>query len=73
MTTASSPSSSQQFQVSGMTCQHCVRAVQDAVWSVDPNADVQVDLPTGRVDVASNEARERLATAINEAGYRVQA
>jgi len=70
MTTASS--STQQFQVEGMTCQHCVRSVQDAVWSVDPEADVRVDLPAGRVDVASAQPRDRLAAAIGEAGYRVQ-
>ena len=70
MTTASS--STQHFQVEGMTCQHCVRSVQDAVWSVDPEADVQVDLPAGRVDVASAQPRDRLAAAIGGAGYRVQ-
>lgn len=62
----------QTFQVRGMTCQHCVRAVEDAVQTLDPQAAVTVDLPAGRVDVASGQPRDALATAIAEAGYAVQ-
>ena len=62
----------QSFQVQGMTCQHCVRAVQDAVQSLDAQASVTVDLPTGRVDVNSTQPRDALAAAIAEAGYTVQ-
>jgi copper chaperone len=53
---------SQKFQVTGMSCGHCVNAVQNAVQTVDPEAQVTVDLPTGHVDVA----------AIENAGYTVQ-
>ena len=35
---------SQKFQVEGMSCQHCVQSVQNAVWTVDPKAQVTVDL-----------------------------
>ncbi len=34
------------FQVQGMTCGHCERAVVHAVRTVDTDATVQVDLPT---------------------------
>ena len=43
----------QSFQVQGMTCGHCVRAVTEAVKSVDPQAEVKVDLATGKVDYVS--------------------
>ena len=63
----------QTFQVQGMTCQHCVRAVEDAVQTLDAQAAVKVDLPAGRVEVQSAQPREALAAAITEAGYAVQA
>lgn len=64
--------SSQNFQVQGMSCQHCVRTVEDAIQGLDAQARVQVDLSTGRVDVQSSQPREALAAAIAEAGYTVQ-
>lgn len=61
------------LQVRGMTCGHCERAVVHAVRQVDTQATVQVDLPTGRVVVESDHAREALAAAITEEGYTVAA
>ncbi|WP_053843684.1 heavy-metal-associated domain-containing protein [Paracidovorax avenae] len=61
------------FQVQGMTCGHCERAVVHAVRQVDTDATVQVDLPTGRVMVDSDRPREALAAAITEEGYTVAA
>jgi len=63
---------SQKFQVDGMSCNHCVQAVQNAVITVDPHAQVTVDLDTGHVDVLSEQPREDLRLAIENAGYRVQ-
>ena len=63
---------SQKFQVDGMTCQHCVQAVQSAVQTVDPKAVVTVDLPTGHVDVLSQQPREDLRLAIENAGYQAK-
>ena len=39
----------QNFKVEGMKCGHCVRAVTEAVMSVDASAKVEVDRATGRV------------------------
>lgn len=61
------------LQVQGMTCGHCERAVVHAVRQVDPEALVKVDLPTGKVTVESDHAREALAHAITEEGYTVAA
>ena len=56
-----------QFQVTGMTCGHCERAVVHAVRSIDEEALVKVDLPTGQVTVESDKARDAIATAIRAA------
>lgn len=63
----------QTFNVQGMTCGHCERAVTQAVKSVDPTAEVKIDRTTGRVDVETQEAREAIARAIAEEGYAVAA
>ena len=63
----------QRFEVRGMSCEHCVRAVTDAVHRVDASASVRIDLPAGRVEVESQATRERLADAIRDAGYEVPA
>ncbi|KQU82776.1 heavy metal transporter [Variovorax sp. Root318D1] len=63
---------SQKFQVSGMSCGHCVSAVRNAVQTVDPEAQVTVDLETGHVDVLSAQPRQDIVAAIENAGYRVQ-
>jgi copper chaperone len=61
------------FQVEGMSCQHCVRAVTQAVQDADPTAQVTVDLATGRVDVQSDRDRDALARVIANEGYTVAA
>ena len=58
-----------ELRVEGMTCGHCVSAVTRAVKAVDPEADVQVDLGTGRVRVAGRGTADVLGKAITEAGY----
>ena len=63
----------QSFDVQGMTCGHCEKAVTQAVQSVDPQAKVTIDRPAGKVQVLSNEPREAIARAIAEEGYRVGA
>lgn len=62
-----------QFDVKGMTCGHCERAIVHAVREVDTEAVVKVDLPTGRVDVESERSRDVIASAIREEGYEVAA
>ena len=69
---SSSSSSTQVFEVQGMTCGHCERAVTQAVQGVDPAAAVRIDRSTGRVEVSGTSAsREALAGAIAEEGYQV--
>ncbi|CRM50286.1 Copper chaperone CopZ [Pseudomonas sp. 37 R 15] len=59
------------FNVEGMTCGHCVRAVTQAVRSQDADAEVTVDLAAKQVRVQSQLAREAIAQLIKEEGYTV--
>jgi copper chaperone len=60
-----------QFEVQGMTCGHCERAVTNAIQQLDPQAQVHIDRAQNRVDVDSSQPREALAAAIAEEGYQV--
>ena len=60
-----------QFNVQGMTCGHCERAVTDAVLELDPQAQVRIDRAQHRVEVDSTQPREALAAAIAAEGYQV--
>jgi copper chaperone len=58
------------YQVTGMTCGHCVQAVTTEVSAIDGVTDVQVDLESGRVDVTGeNVTDEAVRAAVDEAGY----
>lgn len=59
------------FQVQGMTCGHCERAVKQAIAQIDAQATTTVELATGRVVVQSSSTREALVQAIQEEGYTV--
>lgn len=63
----------QTFQVQGMSCGHCESSVKRAVLGVDPQAEVRVELRSGKVEVRSDAPREKLAEAIAEEGYTVVA
>lgn len=59
----------QVFNVQGMTCAHCVRAVTGAIQGQDPAAQVQVDLAKGEVSVQSLLEAEQVVGLIEEEGY----
>jgi copper chaperone len=58
-----------QFNIPTMSCGHCVKAVTEAVHEVDPQAKVDVNLDTKKVDVDSAADRQRIVRALVEAGY----
>jgi len=60
-----------QFNVQGMTCGHCEKAVRQALLAADPKASVQIDRSSGDVKVQSTATREALAATIREEGYSV--
>lgn len=63
----------QTFQVSGMTCGHCEKAVTRAIQQLDPQAEVKIDRSRNLVEVQSQQPHEALARAIAEEGYAVAA
>ena len=63
----------QVFDVQGMSCNHCAKAVTQALRQVDPQAQVQVDLAGKKVEVESAQPRQALAQAIVAEGYAVAA
>lgn len=63
----------QTFNVTGMTCGHCEKAVTKAILQADPQAQVSIDRPNNTVKVESTAAREIIARAIAEEGYTVAA
>jgi copper chaperone len=62
-----------EFEVQGMSCQHCVAAVTRSIQEIDPQAQVRVDLEGGKVAVESAQSNDALKDAIDEAGYTVVA
>ena len=63
--------SPQIFTVQGMTCGHCERAVEVAIKSLDPQAEVRIERSQNKVEVNSTQPREALAVAISQEGYTV--
>lgn len=62
------------LNVSGMTCGHCEKAVNDALTAVDGVSNVNVSLETGLVDVEYDEARvsvAQLKETVEDQGYDV--
>lgn len=59
------------FNVKGMSCGHCEKAVTQAIHTLDPQAQVQIDRQQERVQVQSDQSRESLATVIADEGYAV--
>lgn len=65
--------STSSYQVTGMTCDHCVMAVTREVSDLPGVQGVQVSLDSGDVTVTHNDPldRQQVAVAIDEAGYQL--
>ena len=64
------------YRVTGMTCDHCVRAVTDEVSAIPGVRDVEVDLVAGgestvRVVSEGALAEDTVREAVDEAGYQL--
>jgi copper chaperone len=60
----------QVFEVQGMTCGHCERAVTNAIQGVDAQAQIKIDRAANRVEVETGASREAVAAAIAEEATR---
>lgn len=61
------------YDVKGMTCDHCVRAVSEEVQGVDGVDEVIVSLVDGTAVVTGDADPSAVAAAVEEAGYEVTA
>lgn len=59
------------FEITGMTCDHCRRAVTEEVSHIAAVDSVVVDVAAGTVSLIAREPIRRsvLAAAVDEAGY----
>lgn len=58
------------YQVTGMTCGHCVQAVRTEVSAIQGVTGVEVDLTSGEVAVTGEGVTEdAVRAAVDEAGY----
>lgn len=62
-----------QFHIENMTCGGCVRGVTKAIQTVDPQAEINADPPTRKLEVNTSASREQIETALNNAGFPAQA
>jgi copper chaperone CopZ len=61
------------YNVTGMTCSHCVQAVTSEISTLPGVAEVRVDLASGAVTVTSEAplADDDVRAAVDEAGYEL--
>ncbi|MFJ4250961.1 copper chaperone [Pseudomonas helmanticensis] len=62
----------QVFNVQGMSCGHCVKAITNALQAKDPAASVRVDLAAKEVGVESALSAEQVIEVISDEGYAVK-
>ena len=59
--------------VTGMTCEHCEKAVRTEISAIPGVSQVAVDLASGEVEILAEPAPDlaALRAAVEEAGYRL--
>lgn len=59
------------YTVDGMSCEHCVRSVEEEVGEIAGVQEVSVDLETGGLRLRSDRdvGVEEVRAAVEEAGY----
>jgi copper chaperone len=65
--------STSKYEVTGMTCEHCVASVTEEVTEIPGVTAVDVDLASGSLRVSSTEPipDDAVRGAVEEAGYRL--
>lgn len=61
------------YTVNGMTCAHCVASVTEEILEIAGVTDVEVDLPSGTVQITSDQpvTEADVSSAVEEAGYQL--
>ena len=60
------------LKIQGMSCGHCVMAVNKALGKVPGVTHVAVDLPAGKAVVQGGASAEALLKAVTQAGYKAE-
>lgn len=60
-----------EYQVTGMTCEHCERSVTEEVTQIDGIDSIDVSAVTGKLIVTSSAVLDdaKVFAAVSEAGY----
>ena len=66
-------STTETYDVVGMTCDHCARSVTEEVSALAGVSGVEVDLASGKVHVTTREpiTTDQVREAVAEAGYQL--
>lgn len=59
--------------IEGMSCQHCVRHVKEALEELEGvlSANVSLESKTAEIELNQDVADEKIKAAVSEAGYEV--
>lgn len=57
------------YSVPKMTCGHCAATIDQALKTVDPQAEVSIDLKAKQVTVRTTAGEAQIAGAIRSAGF----
>lgn len=60
------------FQVTGMTCGHCKKAVETAIQSTPGVQETLVELESGKATVTGQFSNQAIVMAIEDAGYSAE-
>jgi copper chaperone CopZ len=60
-----------ELKIEGMTCGHCVRAVEEALSEVPGVESATVEIGSARVEADDSVTRDALVRAVEEEEYRV--
>lgn len=63
------------LNVKGMSCGHCVKAIEGSVGTLEGVNQVKVNLEAGQVDVSFDDEKvtlDKIKDAIDEQGYDVE-
>jgi len=60
------------FIVPDMSCEHCKKTITAALKNIKGVKDVIIDLNTKRVEVISEVDKDKIISAIEDAGYTVK-
>lgn len=61
-----------ELNITGMSCGHCVKAVENALKAVPGVDDVQVTLQPGQAVVEGNASPQDMIAAVVEEGYAAE-